>query len=518
MRKKWLWLAVIGGGLFTVGFWGIILLGVVAVLMVVGGLGYHAQPLPPPLPTQAVYSSQWLNLVQHVDAANGFFAVYPAVFWIAAIQATSGGMPLDITSAGGRGLYDLPRHGMTGHPLAATNAFAVDLRDHTIPNNLQATLNAVGQTIAPAQPHWSAQFRTVLNQLEEGPEIAAWPLTVQWSRQITNAASAGRFGMTTSNSTVVWDYPRQTKIWVMATASAPVGAAYDLTWTPPYRLCTPPPPHSAQTTPSCHWVTDTITGQDIEAPTSMSLTTSRGHVVPMLPVDGPTKTVFVYPHAVLYVPTQKVLVNASHPATITARWGTEASVSTTLPGQGFNVGAALPISAAVSPGSLAIAVKKWGADIVAASQTTGVPADWIAGEMWEESKGNPLAGSPGGAYGLIQLEASTARSLPGWVPGARSNPRLSLLLGAEYLAENHQMFPSWRVTSASYEGGPGSVEDALAAHGLPYNTPWTNAVAAALAVYPIGTVDGDNALMSQYAEDVAAYAQDTQHDEPRWSF
>ncbi len=516
--KKWVSIAVLGGGMLTVGFGGVILLGIIAVLMVVGGLGYHAQKTPPPLPTQAVYSSQWLNLVQHVDAANGLFAVYPAVFWIAAIQATSGGMPLDITSAGGRGLYDLPRHGMAGHPLAATNAFAVDLREHTVPQNLQATLNAVGQTIAPAQPNWSAQFRSVLGQLEQGPAIAAWPLTMQWSRQITNAASAGRFGVTASNSTVVWDYPAHTKSWVVATASAPVGAAYTLTWTPPYRVCTPPPPHSAQKTPSCHMVTDTMSGQDIEAPTSMTLTTSSGHVVPMMPIEGPTQTVFVYPHAVLYVPTQKVLVNTAHPVTITARWGTKASVSTTLPGQGFNIGTALPISAAVSPGSLAKALKLWGADILAASQATGIPADWIAGEMWEESQGNPKAGNPGGAYGLIQLEPATARSLPGWVPGARGNPRLSLLLGAEYLEENHQMFPSWRVTSASYEGGPGSVEDALSAHGLPYTTPWTSAVAAALAVYPIGTVNDNNALMSQYAEVVEQYAQEVQHDEPSWSF
>lgn len=463
------------------GFSFLLFMVIAAFFMVFGGLGYHSQKTPPPLPTQAVYSSQWLNLVQHVDTANRFFTSYPAVLWVASMEATSGGMPLDRTHSGGYGLFDLPRQSNMAHPLAATNAFALDLREHEVPRNLKATLNSVGQTIRPAQTDWSSTIRSDINALEQGPEIAAWPVVTNWS-------------------STDWVYPKKTAIDVVATASAPVGNPYSLAWTPPYTVCTPPPPHSGQK-PACHTVTDNITGRDIQGPVSMALETSGGRVVPMVPVEGPSNQYgFVYNHAVLYVTTQKVLVNAQHPATITARWSGGVSVSSTLPGNGFAVGSGGPVGQVPTAGNPKTLNQIWSSYrtiIQHASQTTGVPESSLVAEIYQESKGINHPYQPGAACGIFQMftQSFTAFSPPGTPAYMCEVPSVETQAAAGYLRYLHNLFGSWREALAAYYGGQGTVESS----GVHYGTPW--AQAASLLNWVPFPQDGNVLPMTVYAED-----------------
>ena len=115
------------------------------------------------------------------------------------------------------------------------------------------------------------------------------------------------------------------------------------------------------------------------------------------------------------------------------------------------------------------AVRLWWKDILMAQQKTGVPADWIAAEILNESGGDPAAGNPTGAYGLMQLEPATAHGLPGYTPDARHNPLENLILGAELLDANYRQWHSWRLASAAYYGGSGRVQGTGVVPGMPWS-------------------------------------------------
>ena len=93
---------------------------------------------------------------------------------------------------------------------------------------------------------------------------------------------------------------------------------------------------------------------------------------------------------------------------------------------------------------------RWKTVIEQAGAATGVPAAWIAAEILHESGGNPTAGSPADAHGLMQLEPSTAAT---YGCTHRGNPLCSVMAGARYLAALHRQFQSWRGASAGYYGG-----------------------------------------------------------------
>lgn len=511
-RLMW-WLAGLGFGvLLPILGWGFLFLLIIAAFfMVFGGLGYHAQKVPPPLPTQAVYSSQWLGLVQHVDTANGFFTQYPAVIWIAAIASTSGGMPLDRTSAKGYGLFDLPIKTNMAHPLAATNAFALDLRRHIVPSDLQATLNAVGQTLSPAHSNWSATIKSRIQSLERGPQIAAWPVVMTWQRVITSP-TASRFGVNANNSSVQWQYPAHHAIDIVATASAPVGNAYSVAWTPPYTVCLAPPPHSNKK-PKCHVVRNDLTGNDLQAPLSMTLKTSTGRVVPMIPVEGPSKTDgFVFNHAVLYVTKAKVVVNTQHPATITATWSGGLTVSTKLPGSGFNQGSGGPVGPTPPPGNPKTLQQIWNnyqSDITSASQATGVPASVLVGEINNETHGVNYAYRGGGvACGLFQMFSPgsfTEFAPPGTPAKDCAVPSVEALAAARYLQYQYNLFGSRRAASAGYYGGQGSV----ASSGVHAGMSWAQDNVRLNWVPSPGA--GNTETMSQYANAMWAAATQISH-------
>ncbi len=119
-------------------------------------------------------------------------------------------------------------------------------------------------------------------------------------------------------------------------------------------------------------------------------------------------------------------------------------------------------------------VAPWRSTINRAARRTGVPASWIAAEIVVESRGRAHAGTFAGAYGLMQLEPRTM----GLTNGERANPVDNILAGAEYLAQLHATFQSWREASAAYYGGAGLVAALLPRVPMPWRTaqPWLDVV------------------------------------------
>lgn len=464
-RVGW-WVAGLGCSLVgPISFGLLLFLAILAFFMIVGGLGHHAQKTPPPLPNQAVFSTQWLTLIQHVDTANGFFTQYPAVVWVAAMQASSGGLPLDRTAAGGYGLYDLPQSQTMGKPLAATNAFALDLRQHMQPF-LQDTLNAVGATLAPAQSNWASAVRTQINRLEQGPEIAAWPIT-NWGPTVSARVSPSRYGRQVFSS-IDWLYPSHHRVTVVAVAAAPFGNPYTLPWRAPTTYC---PPHG-----KCRMIAHNLMGRDVLPPVSMTLQTAAGRRVPMRLVQGPSPQYgMVYNHAVLGVSAVPVMVNAAQPVTITARWSNGASVSTTLPGSGFSQGSGGPVGAAAplgNPKTLQQIWTQYHTALQTAARETGVPVSLLVSEAYEESRGVDYGyQGPTRACGLFQM--FSPGSFTAYAPGASVQacavPSVEASAAARYLAALHQMFGGWRVALAAYYGGPGTVQGSGVSAGMPWS-------------------------------------------------
>ena len=94
--------------------------------------------------------------------------------------------------------------------------------------------------------------------------------------------------------------------------------------------------------------------------------------------------------------------------------------------------------------------------------TEGVPSElvWIA-EI--ESSFDRRARSPAGAAGLFQLMPETARrfQLSTRWPDQRLDPEHSARAAARYLAVLQGKFKDWRLTTAAYNCGEGTVQRAL---------------------------------------------------------
>ena len=153
-------------------------------------------------------------------------------------------------------------------------------------------------------------------------------------------------------------------------------------------------------------------------------------------------------------------------------------------------------------GGLLPSLKRWRADINAASRHSGVPATWIAAEIWVESQGNPHAGSLAGAYGLMQLEPGT----DGAANSQRMDPSQNILIGAQYLSTLYAQFHSWRLASAAYYGGAGLVQSLLPT----FPESW-RAAAQWLQVVP-DPAAGNTLTLRDYASEVETIAQQLASD------
>lgn len=150
-------------------------------------------------------------------------------------------------------------------------------------------------------------------------------------------------------------------------------------------------------------------------------------------------------------------------------------------------GAALAQAAAMGAGAVSVAAAEakavaipWlpgpvaalGEHIAAVAADAGVDPDLVAILVLVESGGNPNAGSPAGASGLMQLMPGTAREMAAqsgrtdFEPSSLADIDTNLSLGAAYLAAMLRAFgqrddPDWQrsveLAAAAYNGGPGHV-------------------------------------------------------------
>jgi soluble lytic murein transglycosylase len=102
--------------------------------------------------------------------------------------------------------------------------------------------------------------------------------------------------------------------------------------------------------------------------------------------------------------------------------------------------------------------------ILSASKKRGIDPRFILAIIRQESVFKPMAKSPAGARGLLQLTIDAAHK---YAPGAGINslnenqlyqPETSILVGSEYLRELYSLFPNMHeAVAASYNGGEDNV-------------------------------------------------------------
>ena len=313
---------------------------------------------------------------------------------------------------------------------------------------------------------------------DSGPHLGAWAIA-SWRHKTGQFTDPG-------------NHPE----WVLAVGIAPTGPRWSHGWKPPTIQVIPPAPHSnnkATTRITRYYVY----GQTLTLPISVVGVLKNGqHVafgwsgndkkIPMWPGGGAfgAKVPLTGPQALV-----QIQATWAHGTQETIPWPEQSAGS---------LGGAVGTVIHVPPTQ---AVRLWWKDIGIASQKTGVPADWLAAEMLNESGGNPAAGNPTGAYGLMQLEPTTAHGLPGYTPGSRHNPLANLILGAELLDASYRQWHSWRLASAAYYGGSGRVQGAGVVPGMP----WRQA-SGRLMVIPDPRA-GNALTMTAYANNIEATSQ-----------
>lgn len=377
---------------------------------------------------------------------------------------------------------------------------------------------------------YAATILSLIQRYDGGPTLGAWALAA-WS------SKTGQFAD-----------PNNTPEWVFVVGTDPVGAAGVAAWAEP-------PAHPA---PVCHTVTTTIPGttttrtvilrgpggqrvaHTVTTTTPGRTVTTRHCVTPPAPAPPPPDLCgrtsgCTVARVVNRSPTTR-WQDLSFPIQV---WGTTDkgrhiafTLSTANPAipvwTGGSVwGARAPLTGPNALGLISAewsngvqdtipwpeqstgavgtvhivsdqqAITQWWPDIVLASQQSGTPADWIAAEMLVESHGDQYAGANGlaGAYGLMQLEPGT----DGATNADRQNPLMNLIFGARYLAGLHQDTGSWRLASAAYYGGLGSVESA----GWRPGESWTQAQGPLSRYVPFPSA-GNTLTLAQYANDVEA--------------
>lgn len=141
----------------------------------------------------------------------------------------------------------------------------------------------------------------------------------------------------------------------------------------------------------------------------------------------------------------------------------EAPVQTPLPGQVF---AEKTVNNGESSGELHLppALEPYRAFIQDAAEKSGMPAEVLAGMIWDESRGNLEAlstngGNGQGDTGLMQVNPETFKELKAKYPDLLtgdnlSDPETNILAGALYLKDQVDAFGSVEVGLRAYNSGP----------------------------------------------------------------
>ena len=309
---------------------------------------------------------------------------------------------------------------------------------------------------------------------DSGPHLGAWAIA-PWSHK------TGQF-----------EDPGNQPEWVLAVGIAPTGPRWSHVWKPPTTQVIPPLPHSKgkATVQVTHYY---LYGHTLTRPVSVAGILANGQHV-SFGWSGNDKKISMWPGGGAFG-AKVPLTGPNKLVKIQALWANGAQDTISWPEQSTG-----PVSTVIHVPPTQ-AVKLWWKDIQIASQKTGVPADWIAAEMLNESGGNPAAGNPADAYGLLQVEPATAQGLPGYTPGARHNPQENLILGAELLAELHSEWGSWRISSASFYGGSGRVQQSGVVNGMLWSQ------ASSLLNWIPAPSAGNVLTMTAYADNMAATSQ-----------
>ncbi len=121
---------------------------------------------------------------------------------------------------------------------------------------------------------------------------------------------------------------------------------------------------------------------------------------------------------------------------------------------------------ATGDGTIPAELQQFSNEIRNASKITGVPVEYICAQIWDESKGNPRAGSTnangGGDIGLMQVNSTN--TFPGVIqpafpdrfsPGADLwDPATNILAGASYMELQYRDFGDWGQSLRAYNSGP----------------------------------------------------------------
>ncbi|MFN8422166.1 MAG: lytic transglycosylase domain-containing protein [Anaerolineae bacterium] len=192
-------------------------------------------------------------------------------------------------------------------------------------------------------------------------------------------------------------------------------------------------------------------------------------------------------HSYGFLPVEAVVITAGrvpvlrYDAATPAEWLAPVGPSSAAPADSAALAHAASDAAAPAPAGASQAVAiPWlpptvgslGGHIAAVAADAGVDPDLVAILVLVESGGNPNAGSPAGAAGLMQLMPGTAREMAArsgrtdFEPSSLADIDTNLALGAAYLAAMLRAFgqpddPDWQrsveLAAAAYNGGPGHV-------------------------------------------------------------
>lgn len=318
-----------------------------------------------------------------------------------------------------------------------------------------------------------------MQSYDAGPHFGAWALA-SWSSKTGQFQDVG-------------NVPE----WVFAVGTAPLGAPEQHVWKPPTTTVTYNP-RTGKTTRTV--VRHVLHYRDLGEPIRVWGTTQTGQHIAFAESSA-TSQIPTWPGALVW--GAKVPLTGPHRLTlVSAQWANGQMDTINWPETASSGSGYVQVTSNTG------ALKQWWAAIQVASQKTGVPTNIIGAAMIHESGGDPNAGN-GGAYGLMQLEPGTAKSLPGYYPGSRHSAQENLILGAELLSQLHTQWGDWYLAFAAYYGGSGSVHNAGVRPGMA----WSQAQSRLTGV-PFASA-GNALTMAQHADGIVAEAGWVQSHAPK---